>query len=808
MNLKILDSINKACMQIKQNKNMMMLVTVGIYILSLYALLSGHLLLISGFITLLFIALIITNLFPVKYVLIWMSVFYLGIANLGFRLKEVNPILSIAPLNSEVSGTIVSIPQGKTEGKLKFFFRVKELQTDTLKKTFNGEKILVTVNLDDKNIEKSGELKIHNSYKLKGRLSFPFKAGNPSQFDYGNYLRNHDAYAVFYAKDFSKIDSNISLKARLMQNINNYREHIISIHSKYLPSPNLEILGGIVFGDDAVSPPKNIKQSFVNSGLLHILAASGMNVAFIYTFFFFFMSIFKMNYKLKVVLGMLMVVIYTMMTGLGASVIRASAMLLFVLAGKLIDRDAHSVSLLSFVALLMLLYNPMYINEVGFQLSFIVTLGLLVTAPLFMRKNKILNFIISTVSIPIIAQLWVIPIQIFYFNNISIYSVFANIMSVPVLMVLSFGGFVSSLLSLITPIADFICKTFDFVLNPLTTLLVNISEFWGNLPNATIQTTHPAPYQIILYYGILLVLTGLLNKDFREKFAKILVKILLVLTSILLITLIPIKNSNLEITAFDVGSADAFMIKTPKNEYLMIDSGRVGYKGGKSQAEIIILKYLKDIGIRSLNSLIVTHFDNDHCGGAVDLLKNLKVGKIYVNELEHPSKAAKLIYATADAHDVEVLSAKSNQIVYDNDGLCIKNFILDKGKDDNENSIITLLEYNNFRMLFTGDASAESLEEIINNIPSGIDVLKVPHHGAIGGLNENLIKRLQPKYSIISVGENKFGHPSIFTLNLLEGSNILRTDIDNAIKISVKKDKYEIQTFDSDKKEWKKFLKY
>lgn len=109
-----------------------------------------------------------------------------------------------------------------------------------------------------------------------------------------------------------------------------------------------------------------------------------------------------------------MVIVYSLMTGLGASVVRATFMLVFVLIGKLIDRDAHSISLLAFVAFLMLLYNPMYINDVGFQLSFIVTFGLLIMTPFLMRgKNKFVNWVIGTVSIPIIAQLWVMPIQIF-----------------------------------------------------------------------------------------------------------------------------------------------------------------------------------------------------------------------------------------------------------------------------------------------------------------------------------------------------------------------------------------------------------
>ena len=95
------------------------------------------------------------------------------------------------------------------------------------------------------------------------------------------------------------LENTPSFKERSLQRINNFREDIISVHSKYLKSPNLEILGGIVFGDDAVSPPKNIKQSFINSGLLHILAASGMNVAFIYSFFFFLYVIIQNTLQTK-----------------------------------------------------------------------------------------------------------------------------------------------------------------------------------------------------------------------------------------------------------------------------------------------------------------------------------------------------------------------------------------------------------------------------------------------------------------------------------------------------------------------------
>ena len=790
--------IKDLCTVVCRNKNLLMLLTAGIYILALYSALSGHTLLFSVLITFAFAAFLIKDYFKPKYILIWILIFYFGISNTTSRLKDTDELLNLAPVNSVISGQILSIPQDKGKDKISFFFKVNKIEYDGNVREFDNEKVLVTLNTNEK-------LKIYDYYKIKGRLSVPFKAGNPSQFDYGNYLRNFNVYAVFYGAKGAEpvfLNSDLSAREKVLQWINDYREKIISIHSNYLTSPNLEILGGIVFGDDAVSPPENIKQSFINSGLLHILAASGMNVAFIFSFFFFFLSALKVNYKVNISAGIVMVIVYSLMTGLGASVVRATFMLVFVLIGKLIDRDAHSISLLAFVAFLMLLYNPMYINDVGFQLSFIVTFGLLIMTPFLMRgKNKFVNWVIGTVSIPIIAQLWVMPIQIFYFNNISLYSVFANIMSVPILSVISFGGFVSSLIATITP--PFICRCFDFVLNPMLTLLVNISDFWGKLPNAAIQTTHPSVFQIILYYAVLLLITALMDKNIRENYLKPIKLALPVLMLVLCLSQISFPNHNLEITAFDVGNADAFLIKTPDNKYLMIDTAKSGYNGGKSQAKMLILKYLMDRGIKNIDTIIVTHFDNDHCGGAVDLMEGVSVKNLYVNSLNHDSNAAKQIYKRANLRGVKLILAENNQTVIDKDGLVIRNYICNEpGVGDNESSVLTLLHYKNFSMLFTGDSGVDTFMKLKNFLPQNITVLKVGHHGANGVVNKEMLEYLNPKYALISTGINKFGHPTIYTVAILRDRTILRTDINNSIRFVVNDKGYNTFVFDTKKKKY------
>ena len=799
------------CNILRQNKNLLMMFTVGIYIFALLGVLSDLSVLFIIIWGIFCIFCICKEIFPIKFIIIWTLIFFIGNVNTSFRLRGTDELLSIAPKNAVITGQIISIPQTTNSDKTRFFFHVKNIEYDGITRNFKKEKVLVTINTEDK-------FNIYDTYKIRGRLSMPIKAGNPSQFDYGNYLRNYSTYAVFYGRNpyemkdldipcYEKLPSKLTKTEQILQEINNYREKIISVHSHYLQSPYLEILGGIVFGDDAVSPPENIKQSFVNSGLLHILAASGMNVAFIYSFFFFILNLFKVNFRVNVSICILAVITYVLMTGLGASVLRAALMLLFVLIGKLIDRDAHSISLLSFVAFLMLLYNPMYINDVGFQLSFVVTFGLLVMTPYLIKsKNKIINWIIGSLTIPIIAQLWVIPIQIFYFNNISVYSVFANIMSVPFLSIISFGGFISSLLSLIQPISEFVCKCFDFVLGPLIQLVVSISDFWGNLPNSSLQTSHPSVIQIFLYYLVLMHIVWIWDKDIREKYWKVLRYTLTSLLIILSFSFIQIPNHNLEITAFDVGNADAFLIKTPNNKYIVIDTAKSGYNGGKSQAEMIIIKYLKDNGIKKLNSIIVTHFDNDHSGGAVDLLNSLKVDEIYVNSLNHDSKSANEIYNAAKLNGAKLIEAQNKQTIFDENGLKMTNLISKDtaGIGDNESSILTVLTYKDFSMLFTGDAGIETFNKLKANIPNNITVLKVGHHGASGVIDKNMAEYLNPKYSLVSTGENKFGHPSIYTLETLKKSQILRTDINNSIRFVVDNNKSKVLTYDS---KYRKFRK-
>ncbi len=779
-----------------QNKNCVMFLTSLIFMLGVLSCFYNFGILFAGILTSIAIVFLLLKIFSIKRILFLILIFYSAYFLTFYKIKNYDDLVTLTPLNSTFTGRIVSIPNSADKTKTKFFLQIEKAG----KQAVEG-KTLVTLSGREEQLEK---LNIGEKITIEGSLRKPFNATNPSQFDYSSYLRNFNTFTVLYSDndEFKIVKSIPEFKWTFLKNLNNTRNRILRTHSKYLKSPNLEILGGIVFGDDAVAPPDYIRTSFINSGLLHILAASGMNVAFIFTFWFLILKLLKVPYKPRVLSGMFIIVLYTFMTGLGPSVVRAALMLLFVLAGKLIDRDAHSISLLSLVAVLMLIYNPAYINNVSFQLSFLVTFGLLTTANIISQKlDKIPDWIKAPVIIPIVAQIWIAPIQMFYFNTFSLYSVLANISTVSLLSVISFGGFVSSVLAIFKPIADFVCLIFDFFMNYLLNILVWISDFFANLPHCLLQTTHPSLVQVTLYY-VMLILVTLLVK--YEKFKESIVSIL-VATCILLGTTINLPNNNLEIIAFDVQNADSFLIKTPQDKYFFIDTGKAPYKSGNSQAKIIMLKYLKDRGIKNLEGLIVTHFDNDHSGGTVDFLENTKVKTLYLNSMKSSTETSKDIFSTVKEINQPVKIVRNNDVIYEEPELKITTYRSKiKGKNaSNDSSMITLLSYKDFDMLFMGDAGVKSFNKVKNFIPHNIEVLKVGHHGGPRVADANMLNHLNNKISLISTGINYFGHPNKGTLDTLRNTEILRTDLLNSIKISSDGNLYEIYSYDSHDKKYK-----
>ena len=227
--------------------------------------------------------------------------------------------------------------------------------------------------------------------------------------------------------------------------------------------------------------------------------------------------------------------------------------------------------------------------------------------------------------------------------------------------------------------------------------------------------------------------------------------------------------------------------------------------GGKAQANSIIIKYLKDKGIKNIEGMVITHFDNDHSGGAADIMKNFTVKNVYLNSFNDKTMTSVDIYKTIK--DKQIPAKIPNYDIYNENNLKITTLISTE-KADNEKSIITILKYNDFEMLFMGDAGIKAYKSLETLIPQNIEIFKVGHHGGSHVVNEEMLARLNPDVSIISTGANSFGHPNRRTLDILRNTDIYRTDRHNSIKAIVKGSEYRIYLYNPQKHKYELSQKY
>ena len=754
---------------------------------------------------------------------ILLFIFFLGIIRANYEAIKPDILTNIYSKNVQIEGQIISNKQIVSNNRIRFFLNTKTAEIDN--KTYNNlnSKILVNVDFDENLMKK---ISIGDFIKIKGTLVPPKNSTNPYQFDYKRYLENKDCTNVIYAPKYGfeiikQIQKSKDLKNNWFFVLNKFekiREQIIEKHSKNIKSPKLEILAGLVFGNETVSPDEKIKQNFKNSGLLHLLAASGLNVALIYGIWWWIASLIRFPYNLSILSGAFFVVLYTFMTGFPPSILRASIMLLFVLFGKLIDRKTSTTALVFFVGFLILLVQPKMFFDIGFQLSFMVTLGLVSCCPLVSEKfekadknfkekfknssrfKKYLLFlfspqnITSIVAIPLIAQLWVIPLQLHYFNNLAPLSVLANIAVVPFVGILSFIGFLSSIIATIPKISDSIVFIFDSIANPLLAILIKISEYFSSFDFSLISTIGFNVFQIFVFWALIYFL--FLNfKDNFQNTKALKAFIILVLAFLLSFIRPNLFQKNLEIISFDVQNADSFLIKTPKNKYIMIDTGKKSFRG-IPDSQMIMNPYFKNEGIKRLDYLIITHFDLDHCGGVLNILENFEVKNVIIKDKNTNTKNSKEIIDYLNEKNISYKVAQNNEIILKEENLELKTFKtpeasfknqgLNQDELDNETSIITLLKYKNKNILFMGDSGIKGFSAIKDNVGK-IDILKIGHHGAINVVNKEMLDKINPDYSIISSASNDLNHPHYSTINLLNeyNSKILTTKNYGFIKINL-----------------------
>ncbi len=545
-----------------------------------------------------------------------------------------------------------------------------------------------------------------------------------------------------------------------------------------LPKEHVGILEGMIIGDTSYVSDE-VKNNFRDSGISHLLAVSGSNVAYILILCkFAFEKIFGRN--VSNFLTILFIVLFSMLSGMSASVVRAAIMAIVIILSEFLIQKPNTYASISFSALLILLYNPITIYDVGFVLSFSGTIGIvifnkkiseLLESKIKIDKDKIIGKIIAvfieTLSVTLSAQIAVTPITLYYFNTFSCVSILANLIIVPATGSITIVGIIMYVTSLVcVPIA----KVISYFIYSIISFVIFAASLFAQIPGSSILLPTPSIIIILMYYIIVYNLFFAKNKK---------VYVILLATISVLIIMKFIPNKYINVNMIDVGQGDAVYVETAKGKTVLVDSG--GTEGSDYDiGENILVPYILDRGKVCIDYAFLSHMHEDHIEGIYAVIQKLKLKNLIIGKQETDNELYSKVVELANKYNVNIIEVKQgDELIIDG---VIFDVILAKENDKNVNnmSLILRMTYGEVSMLFTGDAEKE-LEE---NINVKTNILKVSHHGSKTSSTEEFLKKNMPQVALISVGENNiYGHPNKEVLERLKKINayIYRTDLNGEI---------------------------
>lgn len=672
--------------------------------------------------------------------------------------------------------------------------RSKKQSEDKIK--YKGIRLLLNL----KN-SKNKDLKLNYGDKVGFYIEYekPSTARNYMGFDYSAYLKTKKILGTVNVKTenikvISQNNSNV-----ILNKIYQLRHIMKKQINKLLPDDTAGLCLGMLIGDTS-GIEENMQEDFRDSNLSHILAVSGANVSYIIVSITYLFNKMCFRKKLSKIISIFLLILFMLLTGCTASVNRACIMAILMLIADLLYRKSDVYNNLAISALILLIINPYSILDIGFQLSYMGTIGIVFLhdkiSNFIKTENKILKYFLEMIYVTTCANVAIIPIMMFHFNTVSLTFYFSNILAGPILGIIVIIGFIMFFVSLIfnplaTPIA--------FILNIMLKFIIKIAEITASIPFPKILITTPSFLFIASWYSIIWTIVYRKRvKDFyyrNKKTARVVIVSILIIALItnLLINL----NRNLKVYFIDVGQGDACLIVTPSNKKILIDGGGSEF-GSFDVGEKILLPYLLDRKIKKLDYIIVSHFDGDHVGGILTIMNKIKVEKViickqgkssenYKNFLKIVKNKKIDVYVVENKDKIEIDEDTYFYILHPNQNLISDNIL-------NNNSIVTKFCYKNFSILFTGDieeiAENELIERYKNSNILSSTVLKVGHHGSKTSSTNDLLEKVNPRIALIGVGsKNKFGHPNNGVLNRLKKLNckIYRTDLNGEIILTIDK---------------------
>ncbi len=548
------------------------------------------------------------------------------------------------------------------------------------------------------------------------------------------------------------------------------------------------------------------------------MVVSGANVAFLILPLSFLLKLLHIRKNIANIVIIIFLTMFVYVTGFEPSVLRAVLMADVLLVSAILYREPDVYAALAVSCIILLVASPGMLFNIGFQLSYGATLGIVM---LYKNISRLVTcrFIpgkaAEVLSATLAAQFGVLPLTLIHFNKLSLISVISNILAAPLLELITILG---TLMALLGQFSIVLSRLAGYLNNVFLSALLYITKWSSSVPFATVRTVTPPIFLAVLYYmsvWFLLWYRPLKGTRIRFKHA------VAVMTSAAVVfasfSFIP---GRLEVVFLDVGQGDSAFIRTFSGKTVLIDGGGSSNPTIASKVgELTVVPFLLDSGVMSLDAVIATHPHADHTQGLEDVLEVMKVKRLIIPALSDDSGFSGLL-GVSETRGIPVARCSRGDIIRLDEKTTLR--VLSPVRNCevnadalNNTSLVLKLCYGQTSVLFMGDAEMEVEAELVsgagsvkvgakmadeggsgddakaadaaenqntlgsaNDIDLTADVIKIAHHGSDTSTGEAFLDSVDPEAAVISVGKNNFGHPSGQTLELLEerGVECFRTD--------------------------------
>lgn len=517
--------------------------------------------------------------------------------------------------------------------------------------------------------------------------------------------------------------------------------------------------------------------------LTHLVAVSGANCAIVLASVYFGLGLLGVKRRQRFIAALISLIVYVLVVGFDPSVLRAGFMAATVIAAMWLGRGVSPMRALALSMVILLCFDPWLAIDFAFSLSVFSTLGILVLAPaIYERLSKLPKPLAVGLAVSFSAQLYCIPVMLMLQPELPVFGVLANILAEPMVAPVTVLGITAVFLS---PFLPGISSLLTFIASLGTWWIALVANRLGELPQATLPWPNDFLGLSLAVLMALAITATVLSERYRT-FGLAISSILIAGSAIGFldkqIRVEQFRNQQPEIVNCDVGQGDALLISS-EGQTMLIDVGRDPQ---------LVSRCLSDNQIKKLDLLVLTHFDYDHVGGVTGL-GGVQVEKVIISGFNDTREAVGVVerFFSTKATTLEVgyrgMTADFGGGFWE---ILSPSANASESENANDASIVMLLSLPRVQVLALGDIGQSAQQRIMNQgAQARISeqqplVLKISHHGS-ADQSIGFHKLIDPEISIISVGENNYGHPDPQLIAQLKsiGSRVLRTDESGMIGI-------------------------